>query len=133
MVTTTAPPNPPAAVTRPRRVKTSMTKKRREALAAYAFLAPDVLGLLIFVAVPMVLAFGVAFFKVDGFGNYQYVGLANYKLMGNDDQLWASLRITGIYVISFVPTGLRGQLRAGDAGPEPLQGHRLGPGRVLPP
>jgi multiple sugar transport system permease protein len=103
MVTTTAPPSQPAAVTRPRRAKDSMTKKRREALAAYAFLAPDVIGLLIFVAVPMVLAFGVAFFKVDGFGNYQYVGLANYKLMGSDDQLWASLRITGIYVISFVP------------------------------
>jgi multiple sugar transport system permease protein len=55
-----------------------MTRKRREALAAYAFLAPDTIGLLIFVALPMVLAFGVAFFKVDGFGNYSYVGLANY-------------------------------------------------------
>ncbi|WP_145814684.1 carbohydrate ABC transporter permease [Kribbella amoyensis] len=80
-----------------------MTKKRREALAAYAFLAPDVLGLLAFVAVPMVLAFGVAFFKVDGFGNYQYVGLANYQLMGSDDQLWSSLKITAIYVVTFVP------------------------------
>jgi multiple sugar transport system permease protein len=80
-----------------------MTKKRREALAAYAFLAPDVIGLLAFVALPMVLAFGVAFYKVDGFGNYQYVGLANYKLMASDDQLWASLRVTGTYVITFVP------------------------------
>lgn len=80
-----------------------MTRRRREALAAYAFLAPDVLGLLAFVALPMVLAFGVAFYKVDGFGNYQYVGLANYRLMAGDDQLWASLRVTGVYVVLFVP------------------------------
>src|SRR4051812_10492529 len=102
MVTTTSPPSTPPVKARAPRKKT-MTKKRREALAAYAFLAPDVIGLLTFVALPMVLAFGVAFFKVDGFGNYQYVGLANYKLMASDDQLWASLRVTGIYVITFVP------------------------------
>ncbi|QNE18462.1 sugar ABC transporter permease [Kribbella qitaiheensis] len=103
MVTTTAPPSQPAAVTRPRRAKAPASKKRREALAAYAFLAPDVIGLIVFVALPMVLAFGVAFFKVDGFGNYKYVGLANYQLMGSDDQLWAALKVTGTYVITFVP------------------------------
>ncbi|MBB6571375.1 carbohydrate ABC transporter permease [Kribbella sandramycini] len=80
-----------------------MSRKRREALAAYAFLAPDTLGLLIFVALPMALAFGVAFFKVDGFGNYQYVGLANYRLMIGDDQLLAALKVTAIYVVTFVP------------------------------
>jgi multiple sugar transport system permease protein len=102
MVTTTEPPHQTVAATKPAR-RSPMTRRRREALAAYAFLAPDVIGLLAFVALPMVLAFGVAFFKVDGFGNYQYVGLANYRLMGGDDQLWASLRITGIYVVTFVP------------------------------
>jgi multiple sugar transport system permease protein len=102
MVTTTEAPHQTVAATKPAR-RSPMTRRRREALAAYAFLAPDVIGLLAFVALPMVLAFGVAFFKVDGFGNYQYVGLANYRLMGGDDQLWASLRITGIYVVTFVP------------------------------
>ncbi|WP_432940640.1 carbohydrate ABC transporter permease [Kribbella sp. CA-253562] len=103
MATTTAPPSKPPVRRPPAAPKTPMTRKRREALAAYAFLAPDLLGLLAFVAIPMVLALGVAFFKVDGFGNYQYVGLANYRLMGSDDQLWASLKITAIYVVSFVP------------------------------
>ncbi|MDX6235576.1 MAG: multiple sugar transport system permease protein [Kribbellaceae bacterium] len=103
MVTTTSPPSKPQVKAWAPRGKKTMTKKRREALAAYAFLAPDVIGLLAFVALPMVLAFGVAFYKVDGFGNYQYVGLANYKLMASDDQLWASLRVTGTYVVTFVP------------------------------
>lgn len=100
--TTSAPPTKPPLV-KAARAKTPMTKKRREALAAYAFLAPDVIGLLVFVALPMILAFGVAFFKVDGFGNYRYVGLANYRLMAGDDQLLASLKVTGIYVVTFVP------------------------------
>ncbi|TDW66494.1 carbohydrate ABC transporter membrane protein 1 (CUT1 family) [Kribbella pratensis] len=102
MVTTTAAPSKPL-VKASGKPRAGMTRKRREALAAYAFLAPDTIGLLTFVAIPMVLAFGVAFFKVDGFGNYQYVGLANYKLMAGDDQLWASLRVTAIYVVTFVP------------------------------
>jgi multiple sugar transport system permease protein len=101
MVTTTAPPSEPPVRDSVR--KRGMTKKRREALAAYAFLAPDTIGLLIFVAIPMLLAFGVAFFKVDGFGNYQFIGLGNYRLMAGDDQLWASLRVTALYVVSFVP------------------------------
>jgi multiple sugar transport system permease protein len=103
MVTTTAPPSKPQVKASAPRRKAPLTRKRREAMAAYAFLAPDAIGLLIFVALPMVLAFGVAFFKVDGFGNYQYVGLANYKLMAGDDQLWASLKVTAMYVVTFVP------------------------------
>ncbi|TDO44951.1 multiple sugar transport system permease protein [Kribbella sp. VKM Ac-2527] len=105
MATTTAPRSKPLvkAGTPGEKQKRSLTRKQREAVAAYAFLAPDVIGLLVFVALPMVLAFAVALFKVDGFGNYQYVGLANYKLMGSDDQLLASLKVTGTYVITYVP------------------------------
>jgi multiple sugar transport system permease protein len=103
MATTTAPPkrSTPASTTAVRR--RGLTTRRREALAAYAFLAPDVIGLLIFVGLPMVLAFAVAFYKVDGFGNYQFIGLGNYRLMAEDSQLWSSLAVTGKYVIGFVP------------------------------
>lgn len=98
--TATGPENeaPPAAP-RPR----GMSRKRREALAAYAFVAPDLIGLLVFVVVPMLLAFGVALYEVDGFGNYAFVGLENYRLMADDDKLWESLRVTVIYVAACVP------------------------------
>ncbi|UYM05008.1 carbohydrate ABC transporter permease [Solicola gregarius] len=72
-------------------------------VAAYLFLAPDLLGLLVFVVLPMCLAFGVALFEVDGFGNYTYVGFDNYALMADDDKLLQSLRVTGMYVVAFVP------------------------------
>lgn len=85
--------------TRPRRRR----RRGRETLAAYLFLAPDILGLLVFVILPMALAFGVALYRVDGFGGYTYVGLENYRFMLDDQQFWDSLKVTGIYVVAFVP------------------------------
>ena len=53
--------------------------KRREQLAGYLFVLPDALGLLVFVGVPMVLALGIGFFEVDGFGGYNFVGLRQLR------------------------------------------------------
>ncbi|MCW3842467.1 sugar ABC transporter permease [Micromonospora yasonensis] len=78
-------------------------RRRREALAGYAFVAPDLLGLLVFVGLPMALALGVSLYEADGFGGYTFVGLDNFRLMASDDQLWQSLRVTGTYVVAFVP------------------------------
>lgn len=77
--------------------------KRREWLAAYLFLAPDVLGLTIFVGIPMLLGLGFGLFDVSGFGGYTFVGLANYQRMFSDALFMASLRITVLYVFIFVP------------------------------
>lgn len=101
--TTTAPARPRAADTKTAPKPKGMSRRRREALAAYAFLAPDVLGLLVFVALPMVLAFGVAFYRVDGFGGYTFTGLDNYRTMLKDQQLRDSLLVTAKYVVLFVP------------------------------
>lgn len=102
-VTTTAPSGQVAARPTAPPPRRGLSRRSREAVAAYAFLAPDLLGLLVFVALPMALAFGVAFYKVDGFGNYQYVGLNNYRLMMHDTELWDSLLVTAKYVVAFVP------------------------------
>lgn len=101
MVTTatqakTGVPAPPTPVT-------AGSRRRRETLAAYLFLAPDLLGLVVFILLPMVLAFGVAFYAVDGFGNYMFVGLDNYRMMGSDSKLWKALSVSGIYMLAFVP------------------------------
>jgi multiple sugar transport system permease protein len=82
---------------------TLRSRRRKETVAAYLFLAPDAIGLLVFVGIPMVLAFAVAMYQVDGFGGYTFVGLQNYRTMVDDPQFWASLRVTGIYVITLVP------------------------------
>ncbi|GAA3850851.1 carbohydrate ABC transporter permease [Streptomyces sedi] len=86
-----------------RRERRRLSRKHREWVAAGLFLAPDVIGLLIFVAVPMVLSIALGFFQVSGFGSYTWVGLGNYERMMNDPLFWDSMRITGLYVVVLVP------------------------------
>ena len=79
------------------------TRSRKETLAAWLFILPDTIGLLIFVAIPMVLALSLGFFSVDGFGGYKFVGLANYYRMFRDPLFLGSLWVTIVYVICLVP------------------------------
>ena len=51
----------------------------------------------------MVLALGLGFFNVDGFGGYQFTGLANYRRMWADPLFWQSLRATALYAAMLVP------------------------------
>lgn len=85
------------------RRRSGMSRKHREWLAAALFLLPDVLGLLVFVAVPMVLALALGFFEVNGFGDYRYIGLDNYRAMFNDDRFTRALGVTALYVVTLVP------------------------------
>ena len=80
-----------------------LSATHREWLAAYLFLAPDVLGLLVFVGLPMVLALVIGFFDVNGFGAFSFVGVANYQRMAADPLFWQCLRVTGLYVVLLVP------------------------------
>lgn len=88
---------------RPAAPATAKSRERREWLAAALFLAPDVIGLLVFVAVPMVLSVVLGFYQVSGFGEYKFIGLGNYRRMMDDPLFWESLRTTGLYVVVLVP------------------------------
>lgn len=88
-------------IVEPRR--SGMSRKHREWLAAALFLLPDVLGLLVFVAVPMVLALALGFFEVSGFGDYRFIGPENYRTMFGDDRFLRALRVTLQYVVVLVP------------------------------
>ncbi|MCZ2261776.1 MULTISPECIES: carbohydrate ABC transporter permease [unclassified Isoptericola] len=78
-------------------------QERRQRRAAFWFLLPDSLGLLVFVAVPMVLAVVLGFFRIDGFGSFQFIGVGNYVRMAGDPQFWSSVRITLLYLVGVVP------------------------------
>ena len=79
------------------------TMQKRERRAAFLFLLPDSLGLLVFVVVPMLLAIGLAFFSLDGFGHLRFIGVDNYVRMAQDPQVWSSLQVTAVYVVVVVP------------------------------
>ncbi|MFR9730847.1 carbohydrate ABC transporter permease [Saccharopolyspora sp. MS10] len=80
-----------------------MSARRADGRAALGFLAPDGLGLLVFVLVPTVLALVVGLFDVDGFGNVAWAGLDNFRLMAGDGLLWRSFGVTALYAVLFVP------------------------------
>lgn len=78
-------------------------RRRREGRAALLFLLPDCLGLFVFVFVPMVIAVVLGFFRLDGFGNLSFIGVANYTRMFSDPQFLQSARVTAAYLVILVP------------------------------
>lgn len=79
-------------------------RKRREAIAGALFVAPDLIGLVVFVVVPIFFAIYVSFQKWDMIGPMKFVGLDNYKQMMSDSSWWASLGRTGVLALEYVPT-----------------------------
>jgi multiple sugar transport system permease protein len=80
-----------------------LSNRARETIAGYLFVAPDAIGLLIFVGGPMVLSLSLGFFSVSGFGEYAFVGLDNYRRMIGDPLFWRSIQVTILYVVALVP------------------------------
>ena len=81
-----------------------LSNRAREQIAGYLFVAPDAIGLLIFVGGPMILSLSLGFFSVSGFGEYAFVGLDNYRRMIADPLFWRSLEVTILYVVALVPS-----------------------------
>lgn len=87
---------------RPANVARSV-KARRERRAAVLFLVPDAVGLAVFIGIPMVLSFVLGFFRISGFGDYEFIGFDNFRRMFADPMFLSSLRTTLIYVCVLVP------------------------------
>jgi multiple sugar transport system permease protein len=85
------------------RLRSINRDKREQALVAYLFLLPDVLGLLIFVIGPILLAFAVSFSDWRLVGAPEFVGLRNYEIILKDPKFGASLGRTILYTVGFVP------------------------------
>lgn len=91
--------HPEASYPRP----AGLSMQQREALAGYLFVAPDFIGLLVFIGLPMALALTMGFFNVNGFGAFTFVGLDNYHKMLIDPTFWQCLKVTAFYVVLIVP------------------------------
>jgi multiple sugar transport system permease protein len=93
-----------------RRRRFRLSARWEERLVGYGFLVPDVLGLLVFVALPIVGALYVSLHDWNGLGPLQFVGLDNYRTLMTDGAFIDSLRITVTYVVAFVPSMFVGAL-----------------------
>lgn len=77
--------------------------KRKEARAAYLFIAPMVIGLGIFSIFAFFQNIYYSFHKVGAFGSPQFIGLDNYTRAFSDPIFWTALKNTFFYTLFGVP------------------------------
>lgn len=87
-----------------------LKNKRKEALTAYGFLFPNLLGLTVFVFVPMVYAFYVSLHDWNALSPKVFIGFDNYKKLASDKDWWNSLYKTLIFTVIYVPLLFGGSL-----------------------
>jgi multiple sugar transport system permease protein len=76
--------------------------ERREARAAYGFLAPAMALFVVFVLIPVVAAFYLSFTRYDIFHSPVWVGLANYQALVHDEVFHQSLANTAYYAAATI-------------------------------
>lgn len=94
----------PAAKPRPARVATRV--RSRDGWWAALFLAPQVLGLLAFLVLPLGFAVALAFMKWDGLGEMSWVGFDNFAAQLSDPQFGTAVWNTVKLAVLTVPVGL---------------------------
>ena len=78
----------------------------REALHAYVFMMPAILGILIFTLVPVVVSLFLSFTEYNIITDPQWVGLANYTELFQERLFWQAFRVSAIYSVVSVPLNL---------------------------
>jgi multiple sugar transport system permease protein len=79
---------------------------RREALDGYLFIAPWLIGFVLFVAGPMIAAIVLAMMRWDLIGSPTWVGLANFRRLFTNPLVRVSLWNTAFYTFLSVPLQL---------------------------
>ncbi|GHO90377.1 ABC transporter permease [Reticulibacter mediterranei] len=81
-------------------------QRRRQALIAYAFLAPSLVIFLIFRHLPALASLILGFFDWSMLAPPQFVGLDNYINLFHDAVFWRSLGNTALFTVMTVPTDI---------------------------
>lgn len=79
---------------------------RREALWAYAFITPWIIGFLIFTVGPMLASLFFSFTEYDIVSAPRWIGITNYVNLFQDALFWHSLNVTFKYAVIALPLGL---------------------------
>lgn len=68
------------------------------------FLAPSLIGLSIFIVLPILTSFTLAFQDWNLLSPPEWIGLANFQEMFADDAFWGALRYTLQFIAFYIPT-----------------------------
>jgi multiple sugar transport system permease protein len=83
-----------------------LRQRTREAIEGYLFIAPAVIGFLLFTLFPMLASFALSFTEYNLLSSPTWIGVDNYVKMARDEFFWRSLRITATYALIGLPLGL---------------------------
>lgn len=86
--------------------KKASKRQKKDWFAGYVLIAPVTIGLLVFYIWPFIQNFWFSFNDVNKFNMSTFVGLANYKEMLGDKEVWRTFGNTLKYVVITVPLGL---------------------------
>ena len=72
--------------------------RRKEGLVAAVMVAPNLIGLLVFMVVPTVISILMSFTDWNLLNTSSFIGLANFKEAFSDPLFWKTLNNTVVYV-----------------------------------
>jgi multiple sugar transport system permease protein len=101
---TRALPSPAAAPAT--RYQSMSGLRRKEAITAYLFIAPTMLGYFVFIAGPMVSSFAMSLFEWDIVSPPQFIGLENYAFLAQDPGFRTAFRNTALFATLVVSLNL---------------------------
>lgn len=101
------PDTPPTAVARKDRAP-RLTLRRREAMEAWLFMSPTIIGFLIFFLAPLIAVFGYSLTEWNLLTQRAtWVGIENYTdALGNNPDFWPVLRNSLIFAVGLVPMNM---------------------------
>ncbi len=76
--------------------------RRQRALLGFLFIAPTVIGLMIFIVIPMLSSFALSFYKWNVFRPPEFIGLDNFTRLFADSRVFVTYRNTIILVVMTV-------------------------------
>ncbi|QUJ78199.1 sugar ABC transporter permease [Sulfitobacter albidus] len=94
----THPPNPK-----------SYWKRNQQRLAPWLFLAPGIAMFVLYVIAPIFQSISISFYAWDGLGEAEYIGIANYVELMDDEDFYTSLKNNVIWLVLYMlalPAGL---------------------------
>lgn len=78
-------------------------RARNEWVTAYGFLLPNIIGLFVFVFLPILYAFYVSLHDWNALSPKVFSGFANYSKLIHDKEFWTSLKLTLLFSVIYVP------------------------------
>lgn len=80
-----------------------LSSKSREKAAGYLFIAPAVLGFLLFVFAPTIIVIILSLFKWDMIGEMTFLGLGNYSKLFTSSRFLNTIKVSALYVVYNIP------------------------------